>query len=113
MIYFLLLSYNTGIFGSAIGGSLGQIEKTSNFIGKKTHSKLAGKITGGVLGATGKILGTVGGALLPFKDGGKVMAPKGKPIPAILHGQEYVLPSNAKPTKAQITIVAMNKRNMK
>ena len=35
------------------------------------------------------------------------------PIKAILHGGEYVLPANAKPTKAQKAIVASNKRKAK
>jgi hypothetical protein len=102
-----------GLFGSAIAGSLGSLtgQKAGNFIGRKTHNKLAGKISGGVLSATGKVLGTVGGAMLPFSHGGKVMAPKGKPVPALIHGDEYVLPVNAKPTKAQIAIVAKNKRD--
>ena len=72
-----------GLFGSAIGGSLGS--EAGNFIGRKTHNKLAGKISGGVLSATGKVLGTVGGAMLPFATGGKVPGKKGKPVPAILH----------------------------
>jgi hypothetical protein len=75
--------YNMGMFGSAIGGSIGA---------------LGGKIIGG---------------MLPFKTGGKVQGKKGKPVKAILHGGEYVLPANAKPTKAQKAIVAKNKRGKK
>ena len=41
------------------------------------------------------------------------MAPKGKPVPAILHGQEFVLPVGIKPTKAQVKAVAKNKRDAK
>jgi hypothetical protein len=48
-----------------------------------------------------------------FATGGKVFAPKNKPILAILHPNEYVLPHNAKPTKAQKAIVAKNKKDMK
>ena len=104
-----------GLFGSAIGSSLGSLagSEAGNFIGRKSHNKLAGKITGGVLSSVGKVAGGIGGALLPFKHGGKVMAPKNKPVPAILHGQEYVLPVGIKPTKAQVKAVAMLKRDAK
>ena len=72
-----------GAFGSAIGGSVGAV---------------AGKILGG---------------FLPFKTGGKVGGKKGRPVKALLHGGEYVLPANAKPTSAQKAIVAKNKRGKK
>jgi hypothetical protein len=47
-----------------------------------------------------------------LKSGGRVHAKKGGSL-AILHPKEYVLPHNAKPTKSQKKIVAMNKKNMK
>ena len=104
-----------GLFGSAIGGSIAQTggQELGNFIGKKTHSKLGGKIAGGVLGAVGRVGGTILGAGLPFATGGRVNAPKHMPVKAILHGQEYVLPVGIKPTKAQVKAVAMIKRDAK
>jgi len=51
--------------------------------------------------------------LLMLSTGGYVKGPKKKAIPAILHGSEYVLPHNAKPTKKQKAIVASNKRKQK
>ena len=41
------------------------------------------------------------------------MAPKNKPVPALIHGGEYILPVNANPTKAQKAIVAKNKKEAK
>ena len=51
--------------------------------------------------------------LLLLSTGGFVKGPRKKAIPAILHGQEYVLPANAKPTKKQKSIVASNKKKQK
>ena len=51
--------------------------------------------------------------MLMLSTGGFVSGPKKKPRPAILHGQEFVLPHNAKPTKKQKSIVASNKRKQK
>ena len=104
-----------GLFLSAIGSSLGSLagSEAGSFIGRKTHSKLGGRIAGGVLSSVGKVAGGIGGALLPFSHGGKVMATKGKQVPALIHGGEYVLPVSAKPTKAQMAIVAKNKRDAK
>lgn len=53
------------------------------------------------------------GLLPQLKTGGAVKGKKGRPVKAILHGGEYVLPANAKPTKAQKAIVASNKRKAK
>ena len=81
-----------GIFGEILGSGLGQA---------------GGQYFGGDKGRG--VGGTVGGALgslLPFKKGGRVRAPRGKPVPAILHGQEFVLPVGVKPTKAQMAAVA-------
>tara|TARA_R110000823_G_C15634651_1_gene469113 strand:+ start:338 stop:610 length:273 start_codon:yes stop_codon:yes gene_type:complete len=85
-----------GFFGSLIGGELGKL------IGGKKHSGL------------GSTLGTIAGDFLPFETGGRVEVKKGrKTQKALLHKGEYVLPANAKPTKAQKAIVARNKRNKK
>ena len=80
----------------------------------------AGKSLGGVLGAaagkailsgltTAAPVAEEAAPLLLLKTGGYIPGPRNKPIPAILHGSEYVLPANAKPTKKQKAIVAKNK----
>lgn len=85
-----------GFFGSLLGGEIGKL------IGGKKHSGL------------GSTLGTIAGDFLPFETGGRVEVKKGrKTQKALLHKGEYVLPANAKPTKAQKAIVAKNKRDAK
>lgn len=85
-----------GFFGSLLGGEIGKL------IGGKKHSALGGT------------LGAVAGNFLPFETGGAVKVAKGKKTQkALLHKGEYVLPANAKPTKAQKAIVAKNKRDKK
>jgi len=85
-----------GFFGSLLGGEIGKL------IGGKKHSGL------------GSTLGTIAGDFLPFETGGAVNVKKGKKTQkALLHKGEYVLPANAKPTKAQKAIVAKNKRDAK
>ena len=83
-----------------------------------------GKILGTIAGGLGsafmplpgvdgaKIGGEIGG-LVPFKTGGLVKGKKGRPVLIRAHGGEFVLPTNAKPTKAQRAIVAANKRKSK
>lgn len=63
-----------------------------------------------IKGIDGQALGGALGSLAPFKNGGAV----GKKKRVILvHPNEYVLPANAKPTKAQKAIVAKNKKGGK
>ena len=88
-----------GFFGNLIGSGLGKI-------GENIFGKTAG-IDGSALGAG------LAGSLLPFKTGGAVKGRKGSKQVILAHGGEYVLPANAKPTKAQRTIVARNKRKAK
>lgn len=79
-----------GILGGLIGRGLGALG--SAFLPVK--------------GLNGADIGQSLGSLAPFKNGG----PVGKRKRAILvHPNEYVLPANAKPTKAQKAIVAKNK----
>ena len=60
-----------------------------------------------VKGLDGAEIGQSLGSLAPFRNGGSV----GKRRRAIIvHPNEYVLPANAKPTKAQKAIIAKNKR---
>ena len=87
-----------GKFGSLFGNLAGQI-------GGKLFP-IPGITDGGALG------GAIG-SLLPFKTGGKVPGRRGSPRVILAHGSEYVLPSNAKPTKSQRAIVARNKRKAK
>ena len=82
--------------------------------------KILGNIAGGLgskflplPGVNGGEIGSTIGNLLPFKNGGAVGGKKGKPKVILAHGGEYVLPANAKPTKAQKAIVARNKKNAK
>jgi hypothetical protein len=102
VLKFNIFTYNIlkmGFFGSLLGQGLGKLGE--NFLGK----------TDGIDGST--LGGSLGGSLLPFKTGGAVGGKKGKPRAILAHGGEYVLPANAKPTKAQRAIVARNKRNAK
>ena len=87
-----------GFFGSLLGQGLGKLGE--NFLGKTAGIDRA-QLGGGL------------GNLLPFKTGGAIGGKKGKPRAILAHGGEYVLPANAKPTKAQRAIVARNKRNAK
>ena len=81
-----------GFFGSLLGGGLGAIG--SKFLP--------------IPGVDGQVLGSALGGLAPFKTGG-AGGPRNRAC--LLHKNEYVLPANAKPTKAQRAIVAKNKRN--
>jgi hypothetical protein len=88
------------IFGRGAGKALG------SGLGKLIGGK-AGKKLGGALGAEA---GTLAGATLtPYKKGGRVP----KTGPALLHKNEFVLPANVKPTKAQKAAVAKGKRGGK
>ena len=86
-----------GLLGSTIGSALG------------SH---AGKHFGGHHGQRiGEAVGHVAGSFLPFKKGGRVRAPRGKPVHAIVHGGEYILPIGVSPTMSQKKAVA--KRHLK
>lgn len=56
-----------------------------------------------------EIGGSILGALIPFKKGGKVK----KTGPIYAHKGEYVLPKGVKPTKAQLKAVAKKKAHKK
>lgn len=101
------LNLSLGGVGRAIGSELGSA--VGKAFGGKTGAS-AGRNIGGELG---KVAGDVAPAILAFKHGGKVNAPKGKPVKAILHGQEYVLPAGVKPTEAQKKAVAKMKADAK
>jgi hypothetical protein len=74
-----------------------------------------GYLGGGLFGdsGTGSKIGGALGNFLPFEKGGKVPGGRGKPVPTLLHGGEYILPASVKPTKAQMKKVADGKRKKK
>lgn len=86
-----------GIIGSLLGQAGG------NLIG--------GKFGGSAGASAGQQIGGVLGGFLPFKKGGRVPGKVGKPVKALVHGGEYVLPAGVKPTKAQVA--AVNKLHKK
>lgn len=73
-----------GFFGNLVGQGLGGL--AGGFIG---HQK-EGSAIGGTLGS-----------MLPFKKGGRVPGARGKPVKAMLHAGEVVLPVGVAPTMAQ------------
>ena len=85
--------------------------------------RAAGRGAGGILGAAaGKAilsgLTTYGpevaeGAAIALKTGGRVPGGRNRPVNFVGHGSEYILPANAKPTKAQKAIVAKNRAKAK
>ena len=114
-----------GPFGGIIGGSIGSHlgSAFSDLVqgsckGLKGHAhhkcrkrKEASRNEASALG--GALGGAAGVAFEPFLTGGKVKGKIGVPKKAIVHGGEYVLPANAKPTAAQKKIVAKNKAKAK
>jgi len=87
-------------------------------------TRSTGKGIGGVLGAAvgSRILAGLTAAapvaaeaapLLLLSSGGFIKGPRHKPTFAILHGQETVIPANAKVTKHQKKVIASNKRKQK
>lgn len=82
-----------GFFGSLLGGGLGAIG--SKFLP--------------IPGVDGQTLGSALGGLAPFKTGGRVGGKRGKAIPILAHGGEYVLPAGVAPTASQKKAVARRK----
>lgn len=80
-----------GLIGGLLGQGLGALG--GGFLGGQKGQQ-AGQQIGGVLGN-----------LLPFKKGGKVPGPKGKPRVVLAHGGETILPADVKPTKAQVKAI--------
>ena len=60
-------------------------------------------------GVNGGQVGSAIGSLLPFSNGGVIPGKRGKAKVILGHSGEYILPLNARPTKAQKAIVARNK----
>jgi hypothetical protein len=86
--------------GSALGSAVG------SYFGGSKGAEL-GRNIGGHAG------GILGGELIPFRTGGRVPGPRGKPRKILAHGQEYILPAGVKPTKAQKKAVAKRRRKAK
>ena len=89
-----------GAFGNQLGSFLGGM--AGRRFGKSDNAQKLGEGLGGLAGS-----------YLPFKKGGLVKGKKGKPVKALLHGGEYVLPASVKPTKAQKAKVAELKKPKK
>ena len=93
-----------GMIGQIIGNALG------GFAGRALGKHFRGHKGSEAGQSIGHTIGGVAGGFLPFKTGGKVKGKKGKPVKAMLHGGEYVLPAHIKPTKAQKKAVAKGKK---
>ena len=78
-----------GIFGRILGTGLGAL----------------GSALFPVKGVQGDVIGGALGELAPFRHGGAIK----RTGPILAHSGEYILPKNAKPTKAQRAVVAKNK----
>lgn len=74
-----------GFFGNLIGQGLGKL--TENLVGKE--------FGGANIGVS------LGGSLIPFKNGGTVPGRKGKPRVILAHSGEYILPCGVSPTVIQ------------
>ena len=72
------------------------------FIGSALGN-IGGGLLGGLIGhqKEGSAIGGTLGGFLPFKKGGRVPGARGKPVRAILHSGEVVLPVGVAPTMAQ------------
>ena len=92
------------MFGSLLGKALGGLagKKLGKLLGNEDLGRNIGEMAGGA-----------GGAMLPFKKGGRVKGKRGKAIPIMAHGGEYVLPTSVKPTKAQVKAVNALKKPKK
>ena len=93
-----------GLLGSQIGGYAGA------GLGEAIGKKFGGSIGQEAGKNIGRVVGTAAGAAIPyFKTGGSVK----KTGMAMVHKNEYILPSGIKPTKAQKAAVAKLKKGKK
>ncbi len=81
--------------------------------GASQFTNSAGKGAGQGLGSGLAKYAMDAAPLMMLKVGGRVPGGRNKPVPFIGHGSEYILPSNAKPTKSQKAIVAKNRKKQK
>lgn len=91
-----------------VGKSLGQ-ELAGGVVHAFGGGKRAESAARNIGGSIGEVALPAAGAALGFKKGGRVPGPKGKPVKAIVHGGEFVLPVGVKPTAAQKKAVASRK----
>ena len=95
-----------GIVG-AVGG-----EMLGNYSGQRFGEQVFGGpgVGSDMMGIGLGALGAAGGALLPFKTGGRVPGKRiGAPKKILAHTGEYVLPVGVRPTQAQRKAVAKRK----
>ena len=92
-----------GPIGATLGTALGNMAGT--YIGKKLGDDYKGQSA--IIGST---LGGLGGALLPFKNGGKIPGKKGKPKIILAHSGEFILPVDIPPSKEQKSLIEKRKR---
>ena len=102
-----------GFVGAVIGSEVGKVlgRESGAAIGKSVAGRRGHEIGSGIGSRLGQAAGGfLGGALSPFETGGYVQGKRGSPVPILAHAGEFVVPLNAKATKAQKRIVAHNKR---
>ena len=92
-----------GILGQTLGSSAGHMLGT--YVGKRLGDDYKGSAA-----SIGSAVGGFAGGLLPFKNGGKVPGPKGKPKVILAHSGEWVLPVSVPPTKEQKSKIEKQKK---
>ena len=93
------------ILGGILGGISGELAGS-----ELGHSLGFGDAASSALGAAGSAIGSALGTIFPFfKTGGGVKGSRKNAHLCILHGKEFVLPSNVRPTKHQEAVVRSNK----
>lgn len=94
-----------GLLGAGILGSAG------NMAGRALATKYMGDKYANEGANIGTLLGSAAGSAIPFfKNGGKVKGKKNKPVLAILHGGEVVIPIGVKVTKSQKSAIEKRKK---
>ena len=92
-----------GVIGGVVGNEIGS--HLGGYLGSKVNEKYRGSGS-----AIGSAIGSLVGSLAPYKMGGRVKGKKGKAIPVLAHGGEYILPVGIKPTKTQMNAIEKRKR---
>ena len=92
-----------GVLGQSLGSSAGHMLGT--YIGKRLGDDYKGSAA-----SIGSAVGGFAGGLLPFKNGGKVPGPRGKPKVILAHSGEWVLPIGVKPTNRQQSAIEKKKK---
>lgn len=96
---------------AGVGRSIGQ--ELGSVAGKALFGKKGGTALRNIGGELGSVAGEVAPLALAFKNGGRVPGKLHKPVKAVLHSGEYVLPVGVKPTQAQMKAVAKRKADAK